>query len=403
MDIALGISKFKNVDGVSCYMISILHILQQIPDFICILLNIKPKKKTITLEILRLFKLSINNDNRNISPISFKKIITEKNDMWGEIEHQDSQEFYTFLINQIEEECGRKIIYIPSNGCSRRVPSEGCSSPSFLIQKELENRRVPSNGYSPCAVPSNGCSSTCAVPDADVFSYKKDDSSTLLQLIAIKYIQTSEIKDYSFVKNLFVGYLISNTTCSLCNTNSPSFESFITLPLSIPINKNTKNIHKFGLEECFDNFVSDEKLDKHNKLKCCICSIKNRSIKKIQIWKAPKILVIQLKRFVTNQFGIQTSKILNHVNYPINNFDIIHYFHPDSPYKNNTLYNLIGINLHFSIGDKSINAGHYVSIVKNNYDNEWYVFNDSNDVIKIEKESSLQNNNAYLLFYLRLD
>jgi ubiquitin C-terminal hydrolase len=371
MDIALGISKFKNVDGVSCYMISILHILQQIPDFICILLNIKPKKKTITLEILRLFKLSINNDNRNISPISFKKIITEKNDMWGEIEHQDSQEFYTFLINQIEEECGRKIIYIPSNGCS---------SPSFLIQKELENRRVP-----------------------DVFSYKKDDSSTLLQLIAIKYIQTSEIKDYSFVKNLFVGYLISNTTCSLCNTNSPSFESFITLPLSIPINKNTKNIHKFGLEECFDNFVSDEKLDKHNKLKCCICSIKNRSIKKIQIWKAPKILVIQLKRFVTNQFGIQTSKILNHVNYPINNFDIIHYFHPDSPYKNNTLYNLIGINLHFSIGDKSINAGHYVSIVKNNYDNEWYVFNDSNDVIKIEKESSLQNNNAYLLFYLRLD
>ena len=31
MDFIIGVSRFKNIDGVSCYMISILHILQQIP------------------------------------------------------------------------------------------------------------------------------------------------------------------------------------------------------------------------------------------------------------------------------------------------------------------------------------------------------------------------------------
>ena len=365
MDHILVISKFKNNDGVSCYMISILHIIQQIQEFTKILLNIKLQKNTITFELIRLLKLSISNNNLNISPISFKKIITEKNNMWGEIEHQDSQEFYAFLINNIEEDCGRKIIYIP-----------------FFECRNVENK--------------------CLLHETEK-TIQLENKNFLLQLIANKYIQISEIKDYSFVKNLFVGYLISNTICSLCNTHSPSFESFITIPLSIPINKNTQNIHEFGLEECFNNFISDEKLDKHNKLKCCICCVKNRSIKKIQLWKAPKVLVIQLKRFIINQYGIQTSKILNHVNYPINNFDIIHYFHPDYPFKNNTLYNLIGINLHYSIGEKSINCGHYISIVKNNYDNEWYLFNDSNDVIKIDNESYLQNNNAYLLFYLRSD
>jgi ubiquitin C-terminal hydrolase len=357
MDITLGISKFKNNDGVSCYMISILHILQQISEFTNNLLNNKPKKNTITLELFKLIKLSLSKDNINISPISFKKIITKKNNIWGDFEHQDSQEFYTFIITQLEEECGKKIMYIEDHD-------------------NITNNNLNNNNY-------------------------------LLNIIANKYIQDSEIKDYSYIKNLFVGYLISNTTCYFCNTNSPSFQSFITLPLSIPINKNTTNTDIFSLDECLSNFINDEKLDKYNKLKCSICFIKNRSNIKIQIWKAPKILVIHLKRFITNNYGIVTSKITNRVNYPINNFNIINYFHPDSPFKNNTYYNLIGINLHYSIGDiGSVNAGHYISIVKNNYDESWCVFNDSNDVIKINEnniEKNLQNSNAYLLYYVRLD
>jgi ubiquitin C-terminal hydrolase len=345
MNIQLGVSRFNNIDGVSCYMVSILHILQQIPSFTYFLKKNTKKFKndTIIYELCRAILLSLNHDNISIVPNSLKKILGQMNSMWSDFEHQDSQELYSYLITKIEEECGKLMIYTPK--------------PKIL---ELDN-------------------------------------NYLLNIIAINYIEKSEIKDNSPIKDLLVGYLISNITCSSCGANSPSFESFYTLPLSIPITKQT-NINKlYTLDECLNNFISDEQLDQHNKIKCSLCSIKNRSIKKIQIWKAPKILVIQLKRFVTNA---SVSKILNPVEYPIENFDITNYFHPDSPYKINAIYNLIGINIHMAFG--SINAGHYVSIVKNNYDNEWYLFDDSKNVIKMDNDD-LQNRNAYLLFYLLIE
>jgi len=45
--------------------------------------------------------------------------------------------------------------------------------------------------------------------------------------------------------------------------------------------------------------------------------------------------------------------------------------------------------------------GHYISFVKNIINNKWYVYNDSNQPIQINKLNDLQNENAYLLFYYR--
>jgi ubiquitin carboxyl-terminal hydrolase 8 len=342
-------------------MISILHILQQIPSIRKFIRKEKYMKfiedkitnknnilNFVTYELARAIKLSLDNDNIRIAPYSFKKLMGKKNPMWAEIEHQDSQEFYIYLITKIEEECGQKIDYLPK-----------------IIESKSTN-----------------------------------DSTNILQLLAINYIQKSENKDYSPIKNMFVGYLISNTQCCYCLTNSPCFESFITLPISIPINKNTDVHTKFHLEGCLHNMIKDEQLDKDNKLTCDICGLKNQSIKKVQIWKAPQILVIQLKRFVTNAFGIQTAKIINPVVYPVYDFNISQFFHPDSPYKENAVYNLIGINVHREIGFGSINAGHYVSIVKNKYNNKWYVFDDGKDPEELE-ENEIQNRNAYLLFYYK--
>lgn len=367
MDLELGISRFKNIDGVSCYMVSILHILQQIS----VLRKFAKYEKYMTLiedkitdknkirnfvvyELSRAIKISLKNDNIKIAPYSFKKLMGKKNSMWADIEHQDSQEFYMYLITKIEEECGQTVEYIPQ-----------------IIKNEAHS-----------------------------LEHKINIIPNILQLLALKYIHKSETKDYSPIKNMFVGYLISNTKCCYCLTNSPCFESFITLPLSIPINKNTYVHSIYGLEECLDNMTKDEQLDINNKLTCDICGLKNQSIKKVQIWKAPQILVIQLKRFITNAFGIQTAKIINPVAYPVYDFNILEYFHPDSPYKENAIYNLIGINIHREIEFGSINAGHYVSIVKNKYNNKWYVFDDAKEPEELE-ENEIQNKNAYLLFYYK--
>jgi len=340
----LGISRFKNMDGVSCYIVSILHIIQQIKLFTNFLINdANTSNNKITYQLYKLIKTSLENENMRIGPKSFKKIIGKKNSRWAEIEHQDSQEFYNFLISTIEEECGQK--------------------------QEL----------------------------------KIIDDKSNLNLIAINYIMKSESKDYSLIKDIFIGYLISNINCVLCKAKSPNFESFITLSFSIPIKRDTNIDSIFGLEECFDNFIEDEQLDEDNKLTCDICKIKNQSIKKLQIWKPPKILVIQLKRFITNAFGQQIAKILNPVVYPIENFDISYYIHEDSPYKSEkNIYNLLGVNIHQEIGFGSINHGHYVSIVKNNTDSEWYLFDDENELVKVDKES-IQNRNAYLLFYSKCE
>ncbi len=366
MELELGLSRFKNIDGVSCYMVSILHILQQIPilrKFIrydkymkCIENKVMNNINNFVIyELSRAIKLSLDNDNIKIAPNSFKKIMGKKNSMWAEIEHQDSQEFYIYLITKIEEECGQIIEYVPNIQTNNNITIQTNNS---------------TNNFN------------------------------ILQLIALNYIQNAEIKDNSPIKNMFIGYLISNTKCYYCSTNSPCFESFITLPLSIPINKNTDVRFKFKLVDCLNNMIKDEKLDKDNKLTCDICGLRNQSIKKVQIWKAPQILVIQLKRFVTNAFGVQTAKIINPVSYPVNDFNISEYFHPESPYKENAIYDLIGINVHREIGFGSINAGHYVSIVKNKYDNKWYLFDDSKDPEELE-ENEIQNRNAYLLFYCK--
>ena len=92
------------------------------------------------------------------------------------------------------------------------------------------------------------------------------------------------------------------------------------------------------------------------------------------------------------------------INYPIKNLDLERFFNPASPHKASSKYDLIGVNLHQEFGNKkNINAGHYTSIVKSMINNNWYLYNDSNDVIMAYTKENLQNSNAYLLFYYRHD
>jgi ubiquitin C-terminal hydrolase len=93
--------------------------------------------------------------------------------------------------------------------------------------------------------------------------------------------------------------------------------------------------------------------------------------------------------------------LTNNIKYPINNLDISKYICDESPYKNKAKYNLLGVNIHQEFGYSGTNSGHYTSLLKNRFDNNWYLFNDGNKPIQITKIDDLQNNNAYLLFYYR--
>jgi ubiquitin C-terminal hydrolase len=361
-------------------MNSILHILQQIPIFVeyisqakfrdiimekinrKILLDKKSDnnnnsnkelylKEYVIFELFRLFKTSLENDDSSITPTTFKTLIGKKNDIWNEYNHQDSQEFFNFLISQLEEEIGVKSEFIPGFNYVE-------SNIHYSIDNAVKNI-IATNSW-------------------------------------IKF----QAREYSPLKNLFDGLIQNNRKCMCCNTNSIAFEPFLTLPISIPIKNNADIKKTFDIYECISHLTAEEQLDVNNKMTCEMCGLLNQCHSSTFLWKMPKILVIHIKRFIVNAFGTPTQKITNNVIYPIKDLDLSQYFDPASPYKSSCKYDLIGINIHQAFGyGKNINAGHYTSIVKNMINNNWYLYNDSNDVIMAYTKENLQNANAYLLFY----
>jgi len=378
--VKFGVSKYKNIMGITCYMNSILHILQQTPVFVeyisqakfrdGIMQKINKKissdqsndeetilKDFVIFELFRLFKTSLENDDSSITPTTFKALIGKKNDMWNEYNHQDSQEFFNFLISQLEEEAGMKSEFIPGFN---------------YVESELSTEYSVTNA--------------------------------LKNITATNSWTKFQAREYSPLKNLFDGLVQNNRKCMCCNTNSLAFEPFLTLPVSVPIRDKSDMIKTFNIYDCISHFVSEEQLDADNKMKCEMCGLRNRGHSKTLLWKTPKILVLHIKRFLVNAFGIPTQKITNNVIYPIKDLDLSEYFDPTSPYKASCKYDLIGINIHQAFGyGNNINAGHYTSIVKNTMNNNWYLYNDSNQVKMAYTKENLQSPNAYLLFYYRHD
>lgn len=375
--IKYGVCKYANIMGVTCYMNSILHILQQLPIFTEYIVmakfdhiinekieneikenpnlnKIELLKKYVSFELFKLFKISLENDDLTITPYSFKNIIGQKNSMWNEHQQQDSQEFFNFLISNLEEEIGVKTEFILGSNLENK-----CNN---IIQDNLNN------------------------------------------IIATESLIKYQSKEYSIFKNLFNGTIENTKKCIYCKNKTYSFEPFITLPLSIPINSKNDTSSVFDIYDCFDNLISEEQLDINNKINCCLCGLKNRAYSKSLLYKTPKILVIHIKRFKVNSFGMRIQKITNNVTYPIKNLDLEKYFDPASPYKKSSKYDLIGINIHESMGlGNNINMGHYTSIIKNTINNNWHLYNDSHTVQRMINKDHLQQSNAYLLFYYRHD
>lgn len=359
-----GVSKYSNINSITCYMNSNLHILQQTPLFVDYISQRKFEnsitkkvgkskrkiKKFVIHQLFKLFNKSLKNDDGIITPTKFKKLVGQKNDMWDENNHQDAQEFINFLISQLEEEVGTKTMFIPGS-------------------KEI------------------------IVDNRDVIKSFDIVNSTIS-----KYQYQS--REFSIMKELFNGMIATNKKCIYCKSSSLTFEPFTTLSITIPI-KSKKHLDKdFHLYECLDEFIKEEQLDKDNKMNCNLCGFKNRGKTRTTLWETPKILIIHIKRFLVNSFGIKTSKITNNVEYPID-LDLTKYFNKNSIHSN-TKYQLFGINLHHSIGqNNNINFGHYVSIVRNMINGKWHLFNDDKPIIELNEEH-IQNKNAYMLFYYRI-
>jgi ubiquitin C-terminal hydrolase len=324
---------YHNRDGISCYIISILYILQNIPYLNNFIKDYENEDELLIVELKKLFI----NEKKITNLDKFKKIAGTKNKIWNEREHQDSHEFYEFLINQL------------------------------MIDFKLDytNSKLDYTDSKLC-------------------------KNNILHIIAMKNIELCNMKEYSPIKSLFTGYDCSEVICQHCDNISPKFTSFITIQLSV------SNIENMDLYDALFKYTN---IEYHDNIKhCSFCGIKYDHPKKISFWKLPKILVIQLRKYAINNnplhFNANKSstvgkKINNSLYYPTN-LDLTSFMHIKSPYKKCN-YTLYGINLHFG----RLDFGHYISYVKEN--DKWFLYNDSKDPEEIK---DIQSNNAYMLFYI---
>lgn len=336
---------FQNNDGISCYMNSILSILQQLSYFSDYLLSKNyvlniDEKKSLTKKMYKLLVYSYNNKKQYCNLKTFRHLCADKDFTWGEHQQQDSAQFLEFFITEIEKEIKKEVKYLPT----------GNSYNNFNIESSID------------------------------------------RILATKSWTNFTYKEFSILKYLFNGQEIIESTCPLCYTSNKKYIPFLIWQLPIPLDKKNLSIH-----DCINKWCELEILDNNNMISCDFCGNKVNMNRKSYLYKTPKYLIIQFKRFKTNMFGQVTSKITNKIDYPLN-LDISSYYHNSSHYENHN-YKLKGINIHAELGGKgNLNCGHYISIVQNRNDNKWYLINDDSDP-HIINEENLVTKKTYLLFY----
>ena len=160
------------------------------------------------------------------------------------------------------------------------------------------------------------------------------------------------------------------------------------------LSNSIKSFNTVSLNDCLDLFGKDIKLEDDDMWYCSKCQKHQISMQKLQIYKPPNYLIIQLKRFnIKKKYGCNSTftgeKNNTYVTYPLNNLDLSKYI--VGPEKNKGIYDLYGIIQHFD----SLNGGHYTAICYN--DGSWFEYNDSS----LSLAEQPINQNAYILFYKR--
>ncbi|XP_025021760.1 ubiquitin carboxyl-terminal hydrolase 8 isoform X3 [Python bivittatus] len=324
--------------GNTCYMNSVLQCLCNAPHLADYFnrnyyqedinrSNFLGHKGEVAEEFGIIMKALWTGQYRYISPKDFKITIGKINEQFAGYSQQDSQELLLFLMDGLHEDLNK-----------------------------ADNRK----------------------------RYKEENNDHLDDLKAAdlawhKHKQLNE----SIIVALFQGQFKSTVQCLTCHRKSRTFEAF--MYLSLPL----ASTSKCTLQECLRLFSKEEKLTDNNRFYCSHCKTRRDSLKKIEIWKLPPVLLVHLKRFSYD--GRWKQKLQTSVDFPLENLDLSQYvIGPKSILKR---YNLFSVSNHYG----GLDGGHYTAYCKNAAKQRWYKFDD-HEVSDISA-SSVKSSAAYILFY----
>ena len=206
----------------------------------------------------------------------------------------------------------------------------------------------------------------------------KDDKDNIAVKCFERIKQMYE-KDYSEIWNMFYGIHVSQ----LENTVTNEIVSITPEPyfiINLPIPENNKEP---SLIDCFNLYVEGELLDGVKSEKT---GEKYAAKKRLMFWSFPNILVIDIKRFNSNNKKNQVF-----IDFPLENLDLSKYV---IGYNNESyVYDLYAVCNHSG----SSLGGHYTSFVKN-ANGKWYHYNDTS-VSEVSLTQQIKSPKAYCFFY----
>ncbi|XP_015414419.1 PREDICTED: ubiquitin carboxyl-terminal hydrolase 8 isoform X2 [Myotis davidii] len=265
-----------------------------------------------------------------ISPKDFKITIGKINDQFAGYSQQDSQELLLFLMDGLHEDLNK-----------------------------ADNRK----------------------------RHKEENNDHLDDFKAAEHAwQKHKQLNESIIVALFQGQFKSTVQCLTCHRKSRTFEAF--MYLSLPL----ASTSKCTLQDCLRLFSKEEKLTDNNRFYCSHCRARRDSLKKIEIWKLPPVLLVHLKRFSYD--GRWKQKLQTSVDFPLENLDLSQYV--IGPKNNLKKYNLFSVSNHYG----GLDGGHYTAYCKNAARQRWFKFDD-HEVSDISV-SSVKSSAAYILFYTSL-
>lgn len=191
-------------------------------------------------------------------------------------------------------------------------------------------------------------------------------------------------QETTLIQYIFGGHLKSQVKCSKCNKISYRHENMMDLTVEIQGDAES-------LEECLDQFTSEEWLDGENMYKCDGCNDYVKACKRLAVHHAPNILTIALKRFQSGRFG----KLNKRVTFP-ETLDLGPYM--SEPENGTDVYRLYAVVVHIDMLNASY-FGHYICYTKD-FCGNWYRIDDCK-VTKVDLDEVLAQG-AYMLLYSRI-
>ena len=147
--------------------------------------------------------------------------------------------------------------------------------------------------------------------------------------------------------------------------------------------------NELTLENCLNAFSRCEKLDESNEWYCSKCKEHRRGYKQLELFRLPRYLILQLKRFKNQGGFFFNMKNSTRVKFPLENLNLNKYLVKT---KNmDYIYDLISVSQHYGASF----GGHYTAVCKKG--NTWYKFDDDS-VYKIDS-GNIVNSAAYILLY----